>query len=204
MYPGVPTNVAPLSRIRCRASIPLMSVETRSVKSSSSRPASAHALSSSGTWATLRRPATRTTRRSTSVTTPIQQSTAARNARLTPAAIGWTRRDCQPVPSHKRRRRPQGRRDLTAGRDRSQPLGRARCAPSVSTSPATGETVSPHLVSPLTRSPRVGTRRAGSRLFPAETAGPPPMRRLARSLPIDQRRYNTGGLAIGRPAAKAT
>src|SRR5688572_21870713 len=55
--------------------MPALSADERSVRLISNAPVPSHALSNSGTWATPSRPATRTTRRSTSVITPIQHST---------------------------------------------------------------------------------------------------------------------------------
>ena len=66
-----------------------MSADTRSDRSSWRPPPSAQASSSSGTCAPLNWPAKRTTRRSTSWTTPIQQSTVASSeARPEPTRAG--------------------------------------------------------------------------------------------------------------------
>ena len=76
MYPGAPTRRAPVPRILWSASIPATSADTRSVRSISSGRSSPHALRSSGTCASLSRPASRTTRPFSPWATPIQQSTA--------------------------------------------------------------------------------------------------------------------------------
>ena len=60
-YPGAPTSTTPCRRSRWSASMPAASVETRSVRSSSTREAFAHASSNSGTCATLSLPANLTT-----------------------------------------------------------------------------------------------------------------------------------------------
>jgi hypothetical protein len=76
MYPGAPTRRTPVPRILWSASIPATSADTRSVRSSSSGRSSPQALRSSGTCASLSRPASRTTRPFAPWVTPIQQSTA--------------------------------------------------------------------------------------------------------------------------------
>ena len=84
MYSGTPTRTAPRAQTRCNASRPTESVDMRSERSTWSGPGSLHARSRSGTCASARRPATRTTRRVSSWAMPIQQSTITGSAKPGP------------------------------------------------------------------------------------------------------------------------